>query len=593
MPWTAAEAKSHTKKANTPKKKRQWAHIANAALKGGASEGSAIRQASAAMDEQFWIGDEFNDKGWTEAAREAAAKSRSKHRPPPMHSTEFAQERMEAHKLIDPHQQYIKHSFGAGAEVELGSGGYDPGNVITSAVHYHGGTFHVTTNLRGNQATHSIDSKDYVMKDRKKIIERNRRGEEVKTYEEIDEDSIPNSKIKIDFQVIGDAVASNVSMVDVIEMDEAAKVRFTGDGFLTASPRIARTGIQVYKGIECDRNDLDTVKVYRPQDSVFASDAMHSYAHRPVTLDHPGEAVTADNWKKYAVGQTGDEVIRDGGSVRVPMVLMDSAAIQAFKDGKNQLSVGYTCDLDWTPGKTADGESYDAVQRNIKANHLAVVAAARGGPSLVIGDDDRKGDHIMTSVTKNVVIDGIQVEMTDTAAQVVQRALAHLQSVADQFEKKAKKAEEEKDESEDSMGKLQDSLKAKDAEIATLKQQLKDLEITPLKLDGLVKDRQAVIDKARAILGKSLIIDQRTVDDIRKQVVESKLGSQANGWDANQIRASFDTLTAGVKSDPIADYNATMARPHMAQVDPRDAAYAEYDRQQANAWRGGDQQTKQ
>lgn len=49
MPWKPASAKRHTKKADTPKKKRQWSHVANAALRRGASEGSAVRQANAAV----------------------------------------------------------------------------------------------------------------------------------------------------------------------------------------------------------------------------------------------------------------------------------------------------------------------------------------------------------------------------------------------------------------------------------------------------------------------------------------------------------------------------------------------------------------
>ena len=49
MPWTAADAIEHTKKANTAKKKRQWAHVANSALASGDSEASAIRQANAAV----------------------------------------------------------------------------------------------------------------------------------------------------------------------------------------------------------------------------------------------------------------------------------------------------------------------------------------------------------------------------------------------------------------------------------------------------------------------------------------------------------------------------------------------------------------
>ena len=49
MPWSAGDSTRHTKKANTPKKKRQWAHVANSALKRGASEGSAIAQADSVV----------------------------------------------------------------------------------------------------------------------------------------------------------------------------------------------------------------------------------------------------------------------------------------------------------------------------------------------------------------------------------------------------------------------------------------------------------------------------------------------------------------------------------------------------------------
>ena len=49
MPWKPSDAKGHTKAADTPIKQRQWADVANSALKGGASEGSAVRQANAVV----------------------------------------------------------------------------------------------------------------------------------------------------------------------------------------------------------------------------------------------------------------------------------------------------------------------------------------------------------------------------------------------------------------------------------------------------------------------------------------------------------------------------------------------------------------
>jgi hypothetical protein len=49
MPWEAKDAKSHTKKADTPEKQSLWSRIANERLRKGASEASAIRQANAAI----------------------------------------------------------------------------------------------------------------------------------------------------------------------------------------------------------------------------------------------------------------------------------------------------------------------------------------------------------------------------------------------------------------------------------------------------------------------------------------------------------------------------------------------------------------
>lgn len=46
MPWGAKDAMRHTKKASSGAAQRQWAHVANAVLEGGGSEGSAVRQAN-------------------------------------------------------------------------------------------------------------------------------------------------------------------------------------------------------------------------------------------------------------------------------------------------------------------------------------------------------------------------------------------------------------------------------------------------------------------------------------------------------------------------------------------------------------------
>jgi uncharacterized protein YdaT len=49
MPWTSEDASRFTKKAKSPIRKRQFSEVANSMLSRGASEGSAIRAANAAV----------------------------------------------------------------------------------------------------------------------------------------------------------------------------------------------------------------------------------------------------------------------------------------------------------------------------------------------------------------------------------------------------------------------------------------------------------------------------------------------------------------------------------------------------------------
>lgn len=177
-----------------------------------------------------------------------------------------------------------------------------------------------------------------------------------------------------------------MEFTDHYEFDAASIKRRTRNGYLVAAPRVARTGIQLYLGSEVGKNDMKVVRVYRPEAEVFSKDALSSLAHSPITNDHPPVPVTSDNWKTYSVGQSDGEVARDGQFVRVPMLVMDGRAIRDVEGGKAELSVGYSCDLKWEQGISPDGETYDAIQTNIRANHIAIVDAARGGPKLRIGD---------------------------------------------------------------------------------------------------------------------------------------------------------------------------------------------------------------
>lgn len=385
-----------------------------------------------------------------------------------------------------------------------------------------------------------------------------------------------------------DEGADSIQIEEAFTFD-ASEIRRTPEGFLIARPRVARSGIQVYRGREVGRPDLDQVRIYRPEDQVFSKDSMHTYAHRPVTNDHPPVQVDATNWKRFAVGQTGDEVLRDGQFIRVPMVLMDADTVRDVEDGKRELSLGYTMDLVWDSGETPDGQHYDAVQTSIRANHLAVVATARGGPDLRIGDDE--GDDDMPNM-KTITVDNVPVECSDVSAAVIQRHIASLESQIDRLKSKMKEDEESaKKKSEKDAADLATAtanhtavVATKDAEITALKKKVEDAMLKPEQIDTLVKDRAQIIEKAKGLLGDKLVVDGKSNADIRRQVVNAKVGDAAKGWSDDQIAASFGTLT--VSSDgnnPLAD--AISHRPHSTPSKIVDA-YANRDKRLENAWKG-------
>lgn len=185
--------------------------------------------------------------------------------------------------------------------------------------------------------------------------------------------------------------------------------RRTGDGFLVVNARVARAGnVQAYTGAEVGKPEMATVRVYRPADEVFSKDTMASFAHRPVTLGHPSAAVTSTNWKDVAKGWSEGEVARDGEFVRVSMLLADDATIGEIDAGTRELSMGYDCTLDWTAGVSPSGEAYDAIQRGIRSNHIAVVPKARGGSELRIGDGQRAEATTMTDADRQAMRDTVR-----------------------------------------------------------------------------------------------------------------------------------------------------------------------------------------
>lgn len=148
----------------------------------------------------------------------------------------------------------------------------------------------------------------------------------------------------------------------------------TDEGFLIDSPVVGRVGIQIYRNV-----DGSIRREYRPAEEVFKADSLASFNGKPITDDHPSEPVTAKNARKLSIGVMQADGKAEGDNVVVPIVIHDGDAIdKIMQGGKRELSLGYKVDLDETPGEW-NGEKYDAIQKNIRVNHLALVKAGRAG----------------------------------------------------------------------------------------------------------------------------------------------------------------------------------------------------------------------
>lgn len=319
----------------------------------------------------------------------------------------------------------------------------------------------------------------------------------------------------------------------------AGQVRRTGDGYLVADARVARTGIQDYLGSELGRPDLPIVRVYRPEAEVFSADAMRSYAHRPMTNNHPKEMVTAATWKDVAVGQTGGDVVRDGEFVTVPMVLMDAAAIRDYEAGKRELSMGYSAEIVFDAGTTPDGQQYDAIQKGLRMNHLALVDRARGGDALRIGDDNPRKSTMNEIKTRTVLVDGLSVETTDAGAQAIAKLQKDVNDATALYVKAC-------DDNKAAIAAKDAELAKKDAEIDSLKGKV----LTDAQIDERVQNRADLIATAKQIADADYTGKSET--EIRKIAVVAKLGDAAvkDKPDA-YVQARFDILAEDSKVDPV------------------------------------------
>lgn len=343
-------------------------------------------------------------------------------------------------------------------------------------------------------------------------------------------------------------------MIRFTDRTSVGDIKETAEGYLVATARVARTGVQTYLASELGDiataagfKPSDQVRVLRSADEVFSQDSLRTITRLPVTVDHPADHVTADNWAKLSVGEVGDAYTTDKEWIVVNPMIKDAAATKAARTTHKQISMGYTAEI----VRYADAEVADFEQKTIRYNHLALVPKGRAGDQARIGDSwgaspvvdydpgttpiTRKGASDME--LKSVVLgDSIaQVAIGDVAA-VEAYKVAMTKKLAD-AEAATKKTEEAKDEE---IGKLKADLKtAKDAAV--------------IDVDALVVARTTLIGQVKA-LDSAIDVAGKSDADLRKAAVSAKLGDEmVKDASEAEIKGMFAALAKSAPVNPVAD----------------------------------------
>lgn len=130
-------------------------------------------------------------------------------------------------------------------------------------------------------------------------------------------------------------------------------------------------------------------QVYRPAEELGSPDTIESIKLIPWVNDHDmlgsREEGLLPAEHKGVEGVIGERVFFDKGKLWANIKSFSERFKKLWELGKIELSLGYRCTYDLTPG-VWNGKPYDAVQRNIRANHLALVDEGRMGPDVAVLD---------------------------------------------------------------------------------------------------------------------------------------------------------------------------------------------------------------
>jgi hypothetical protein len=348
-----------------------------------------------------------------------------------------------------------------------------------------------------------------------------------------------------------------LNQVRRFDVGSISRAELTPQGYLRAPAIATRVGVFKYR-----QPDGSIRRELRLPEEVFKEDSFKTLSLVPLTNQHPPDLLTPKNTKEFIVGVTSDTPSPDAaaGTLGTTITIMDQKAINDVNDGKQELSCGYSCNLEDSPG-VYDGEPYDFIQRNIKYNHLAIVGKGRAGPQARIHLDS--ADAVMVSTNnpeednmEKVKVNGKEHEVNPDLAkdlkshmEAMDKAMKDMQDKYDVAIKEKGKGGKTVEESnqEDDKEKLAEDLEKSEAKKDALEDEVKSLK----KQLSTRKDESDVKAAVKARIAMEKIAEKVGVEkfddmsdlDLKKAVIKTQSkDANLDGKSEIYIDARFDAI---------------------------------------------------
>jgi hypothetical protein len=325
------------------------------------------------------------------------------------------------------------------------------------------------------------------------------------------------------------------------DLAEARKAVRTPAGYLQCDAFLTRSGVFEYR----DQYGKVTRELRHPDD-VFDAASLATLRGVPVTDLHPTFPVNSGTAVFCQRGSVGDSVTRDGDMVGAFVCITDDGLLMRVEQGQRELSCGYYCDIELESG-SYNGEAFDVRQKNIRYDHVACVPKGRAGDEVrlridgahsrtdaaSVRTDAADGGQRKDSIVK-IKINGIETEVTDIAAQLIESERSTKDAALTAAQKEAAEAKALVD-------KEQGRADAAEAELAKAKKAHADA-IEPSKVREQLKARLD-LEKTAQKLGVEKVdeLDDKAlkVACIQKVQPEAKLDGQSEAY----VDGAFGLIT--------------------------------------------------